>query len=77
MGKWGCCWGVRNAMKGRRRIAYYSLDGIFHKGYIYTMTWDVEYTDEFGDWWQSLTEAEQESLAASVQLLELRGPALG
>ena len=41
------------------------------------MTWDVEYTDEFGDWWQSLTEAEQESLAASVQLLELRGPALG
>lgn len=64
-------------MKVRRRIAYYSLDGISHKGYIYPMTWDVEYTDEFGDWWQSLTEAEQESLAASVQLLELRGPALG
>jgi hypothetical protein len=41
------------------------------------MTWDVEYTDEFGDWWQSLIEAEQESLAASVKLLELRGPALG
>jgi hypothetical protein len=41
------------------------------------MTWDVEYTDEFGDWWQSLTEVEQESLAASVQLLEQRGPALG
>lgn len=40
------------------------------------MTWDVEYTDEFGEWWQSLTEAEQESLAASVQLLEQRGPAL-
>jgi hypothetical protein len=41
------------------------------------MTWDVEYTDEFGDWWHSLTEAEQESLAASVQLLEQRGPSLG
>ena len=41
------------------------------------MTWDVEYTDEFGDWWASLTEAEQVSLAASVQLLEARGPSLG
>ena len=41
------------------------------------MTWDVEYTDEFGDWWASLTEDEQVSLAASVQLLEERGPSLG
>ena len=41
------------------------------------MTWDVEYTDEFADWWGSLTEEEQVSLAASVQLLEERGPALG
>ena len=41
------------------------------------MTWDVEYTDEFGDWWASLTEDEQVSLAASVQLLEARGPSLG
>jgi hypothetical protein len=41
------------------------------------MEWDVEYTDEFGVWWAGLSEAEQESLAASVQLLEERGPALG
>lgn len=41
------------------------------------MTWDVEYTDEFGKWWGSLTENEQVSLAASVQLLEERGPSLG
>jgi hypothetical protein len=41
------------------------------------MTWDVEYTDEFGDWWAGLTEDEQASVAASVQLLEARGPALG
>ncbi len=41
------------------------------------MTWDIEYTDEFGDWWANLTEDEQVSLAASVQLLEVRGPALG
>jgi len=34
------------------------------------MTWDVEYTDEFGDWWNDLSEAEQESVDASVHLLE-------
>lgn len=41
------------------------------------MAWDVEYTDEFGDWWASLSEEEQESLSASVRLLEERGPSLG
>lgn len=41
------------------------------------MYWEVVYTDEFGDWWKSLSEEEQESLAASVRLLEERGPALG
>jgi hypothetical protein len=39
--------------------------------------WDVEYTDEFEDWWSGLSEDEQVSLAASVQLLEERGPSLG
>lgn len=41
------------------------------------MVWDVEYTDEFGDWWSGLFEKEQESLDASVRLLEERGPNLG
>ena len=41
------------------------------------MQWEVEYTDEFGHWWASLTESDQESLAASVRLLEERGPTLG
>ena len=40
------------------------------------MSWDVEYTDEFGDWWNSLSEEEQGALDASVRLLEERGPAL-
>nr|WP_321166630.1 type II toxin-antitoxin system RelE/ParE family toxin [Pseudomonas aeruginosa] len=35
------------------------------------------YTDEFGDWWGSLSEDEQESLAVTVRLLEERGPSLG
>ena len=41
------------------------------------MGWDVEYTDELGHWWASLTEAEQESIDASVRLLEAKGPHLG
>uniref|UniRef100_UPI003D0B67AD type II toxin-antitoxin system RelE/ParE family toxin n=1 Tax=Sedimenticola sp. TaxID=1940285 RepID=UPI003D0B67AD len=38
--------------------------------------WEVEYTDEFGDWWEGLTEAEQEDVAAVVELLERKGPRL-
>ncbi len=41
------------------------------------MSWDIEYTDEFGEWWSSLSEDEQVSLDASVRLLEERGPTLG
>jgi hypothetical protein len=41
------------------------------------MKWEVEYTDEFGQWWAQLTEEEQVSVAASVALLEERGPKLG
>lgn len=41
------------------------------------MTWGVEYTDEFEDWWEGLDEGEQESIAASVTLLETCGPNLG
>lgn len=58
-------------------LTSHSIDGIFRGGYIHAMSWDVEYTDEFGDWWSALSEAEQESLAASVRLLEERGPSLG
>ena len=38
--------------------------------------WEVEFTDEFEDWWQTLTETEQECLMASVRLLEELGPQL-
>ena len=40
------------------------------------MKWEVEYTDGFEDWWESLSEGEQEDISASVQLLEDRGPNL-
>lgn len=39
--------------------------------------WEVEYTDELGAWWADLTQAEQESIDASVRLLEAQGPNLG
>jgi hypothetical protein len=38
------------------------------------MTWNVEYSDEFHDWWLGLTEDEQESVAVSVGLIEALGP---
>ena len=39
--------------------------------------WQVEFTDEFGAWWDALSEAEQESVDVSVRLLEACGPGLG
>lgn len=38
--------------------------------------WEVEFTDEFEQWWLELDEDEQESIAASVGLLEELGPGL-
>ena len=55
----------------------HSVDGLFLLGYISSMTWEVEFTDEFGNWWAQLSEAEQISIAASVHLLEERGSNLG
>lgn len=36
----------------------------------------VEYTDELGGWWDTLTETDQIKVAAHVQKLEQRGPHL-
>lgn len=40
------------------------------------MEWEVEYTDEFEEWWYCLGADEQESVTASVGLLERIGPHL-
>lgn len=40
------------------------------------MKWEVEYSDEFEHWSSSLTEEEQEDIAASVGLLEEMGQRL-
>jgi len=38
--------------------------------------WEIEYTDEFGEWWETLNEAEQDAVTFSVDLLEINGPLL-
>jgi hypothetical protein len=38
--------------------------------------WEVEYTDAFGLWWDTLDADEQESVAMSVELLRQLGPRL-
>ncbi len=39
--------------------------------------WDVEYTDEFGSWYEGLAEEDQDAMVARVELLQKLGPALG
>ena len=40
------------------------------------MIWNVEYTNEFGEWWGTLAENEQDDVSASVELLGVNGPGL-
>ncbi len=40
------------------------------------MSWEVEYTDEFGQWWQTLSERQQDDVVARVELLIAYGPKL-
>jgi len=38
--------------------------------------WEVEFTDEFGGWWDSLDPDEQDSVDFGVRLLQEHGPNL-
>jgi len=40
------------------------------------MPWEVEYTDDFELWWNTLDEEQQVSVDASVRLVERYGPML-
>jgi hypothetical protein len=40
------------------------------------MAWEIEFTDEFGEWWAGLSEDEQVTIRAKVLLLESHGPTL-
>lgn len=41
------------------------------------MEWEVEYTDEFSAWWDSLTVGAQDAIDDAVATLMRLGPALG
>lgn len=45
-------------------------------GYIVLM-WEVEFTDEFEQWWGDLDEGEQDAIDRVVLMLMKAGPALG
>lgn len=41
------------------------------------MSWEVEFTTEFGEWWATLDGSAQDAVARVVGLLESEGPSLG
>ena len=41
------------------------------------MACEIEYTDEFGEWWLKLNDAEQVDVAATITILEARDVHLG
>jgi hypothetical protein len=40
-------------------------------------SWEVLYTDQFGEWFAGLGDEQQDAVIARVDLLESHGPALG
>jgi hypothetical protein len=55
----------------RKRLYHYNLRVIMT-----AMPWEVEYTDQFDEWFDGLGEGAQEDVALAVEKLEERGPAL-
>jgi hypothetical protein len=45
-------------------------------GLPWCVAWEVEYTDEFGEWWLTIDDQEQVRVRAAVAVLETMGPAL-
>lgn len=40
------------------------------------MAWEIEYTDQFGAWFENLDEGVQDAVVAAVEVLSDRGPEL-
>jgi hypothetical protein len=54
----------------------FALTVTFIAVYITRMAWEIEHTDEFEEWWMTLTEGEKISITSGAELLEDRGPTL-
>jgi len=66
---------ARGRSSFRADPASYALDSIcapYHNGVV----WEVEFTDEFEEWWDTLSEDQQDAVRERVDLLAQRGPAL-
>ena len=57
-------------------IVDFALVIIPHQEYNRAMSWEVEYTDECGDWWHDLSTAQQDAVVVRVGLLVEHGPDL-
>jgi hypothetical protein len=53
------------------------IDNIGLSRYYAWMGWEVEFTEEFARWWDTLTPVEQDDVESSVLLLIDLGPQLG
>jgi hypothetical protein len=62
--------------RGLKTSSPWPLEAIPWMAYIPSVAWVVEYTDEFGAWWDTLTVAQHEDIVAHVGELERRGPSL-
>ncbi len=49
---------------------------VFLQGYIRLMKCEIEITDDYEDWWSTLTELEQIDITAIIGLLEIKGVTL-
>ena len=49
---------------------------LYHARVILTV-WDVEYTDQFEEWWESLSVDEQAAIDVAIEVLQEKGPGLG
>lgn len=41
------------------------------------MVCEIEYTDEFFAWWETLTQRDERAVSTAVEMLAEAGPALG
>src|ERR1035441_6143289 len=87
------CRSVRRSSRSSIVIGIFECTGIWRSGsvttskncmraiwdpcYIQSVAWEVEFTDEFEEWWHTLSESEQGKVDAHVSLLMERGPNLG
>ena len=58
-------------------MANNGVHAIWNLCYTLGVAWEVEFTDEFEEWWHTLSETEQGKVDARVGLLMERGPNLG